>query len=153
MLTPEALRDAGLSRIANKVDEVDRGHQTPCWVGSLTRDRDGYSVLTLGGRPQRAHRVVFIALAGPVPNGLQLDHLCRVRECVNPAHMEPVTSAENTLRGEGPTARNARKTHCVHGHEYTPANTVRIKNGRRCRECKRAEDRSRKQRLAMAVTA
>jgi hypothetical protein len=83
-----------------------------------------------------AHRVVYEALVGPIPTGLQLDHLCRTRACVNPAHLEPVTRRENILRGESPSAVHARKTHCIRGHEFTPENThTRSDGSRSCRKC------------------
>ncbi len=75
-----------------------RGYATPChvWIGAKIT---GYGVLTVEGRQQRAHRRAWEALNGPVPTGLQLDHLCRVKECVNPDHLEVVTNAENQRRG------------------------------------------------------
>lgn len=86
-----------------------------------------------------AHRIVYEQEVGAIPDGLQIDHLCRNRWCVNVEHLEPVTIAENVLRGEGITAINARKTHCIHGHEFTEKNTyVRPDrtNHRDCRICR-----------------
>jgi hypothetical protein len=75
-------------------------------------------------------------LVGPIPEGLTIDHLCRVRHCVNPAHLEAVSERVNILRGNGAGARNARKTHCVKGHAFTPDNLYRDYQGyRRCRRC------------------
>lgn len=89
------------------------------------------------------HRYVYEELVGPIPTGKQLDHLCRVRCCVNPAHLEIVTNRENAIRGLGPTLarqRQVSKTHCPQGHEYSPENTIHRdskKKGksRHCREC------------------
>lgn len=109
------------------------------WLG--VPDARGYGRLALGGRGGSmyyAHRISYTLAYGPVPVGLQLDHLCRVRHCVAPEHLEAVTQTENVLRGEGASARNAIKTHCAHGHEFTEANTYRTPHGsRQCRACKR----------------
>ena len=108
------------------------------WNGPLTEN--GYALLNFKGKRLFAHRQAFELRYGPLPRGLQLDHLCRVRHCVNPKHCEIVTPRENTLRGVGPSARNARKTHCDYGHLFSVENT-KIRNGWRvCRECKRAFD-------------
>lgn len=106
-----------------------------CWLWTGHINGSGYG--TMGGRS--VHRLVYIELVGPIPDGLQLDHLCRIRNCVNPAHLEPVTAAENVRRGDGPGGRNARKTHCKNGHTLTPEN-VYIRRGRNCRICARARN-------------
>lgn len=90
-------------------------------------------------REQYAHRAAYQYLRGPIPDGLQLDHLCWVRRCVNPAHLEVVTARVNTLRGENPAAQNARKTHCHRGHPFDEANTYwRPDGGRDCKACRLA---------------
>lgn len=119
-----------------------------CWLWQRAINDKGYGVATIGVWPDRAwrgaHRVVYEELVGPIPDGLQLDHLCRVRHCVNPDHLEPVTIEENILRGVGFAALNARKTECPHGHPYTPENTsFSAKGYRHCRTCGRLRDRER----------
>ena len=107
----------------------------PCWLWTGAVSAEGYACFLAG---VKAHRFAWELANGPVPEWLVIDHLCRVRHCLNPAHLEPVTNRENILRGEGPPAQNARKTQCPTGHEYTPENTYRYPDGRRqCRECRR----------------
>lgn len=117
---------------------------TPCVNHPGYREKRGYGVQEVHGKPVKAHRVAWERVHGPIPVGLQIDHLCRNPACVNVDHLEATTSRINTLRGMSQWGVNARKTHCIHGHEFTPQNTY-IKGGakRRCRECHRAEDRRR----------
>ena len=121
-------------RFWSRVDKTDG-----CWLWTGALVTGGYGSIGLGQRRNGlAHRVSYELHVGPIPNGLQIDHLCRVRRCVNPAHLDVVTIRENVLRGEGITARYARKTHCAHGHEFTEENTRRTRtNGRVCRTCER----------------
>jgi len=89
-------------------------------------------------RTRQPHRLVYEAFVGPVPDGFELDHLCRVRRCVNPAHVEIVTHQENGLRG----LRGRLVTRCAQGHQYTPENTIIRSDGRRrCKTCARAHHR------------
>jgi hypothetical protein len=119
----------------------DCGYETPCWVWQLRVDRDGYG--RTDGR--LAHRVSYETHRGPIPEGLTIDHLCRIRACVNPGHLEAVTMAENVRRGESFAALNARKTHCPQGHPLSGPNLMVERNGaRRCRAC-RAERLNRAQ--------
>ena len=107
-----------------------------CWLWTGALDQ-GYGVFDAKGHSRRAHRAVYEALVGPVGDDT-LDHLCRVRSCVNPAHLEPVSHVENIMRGESFTAKRARQTHCKNGHELTASN-VYAKAGkwRACRACQR----------------
>lgn len=108
------------------------------WTGAVNWKRGGYGTVTLTGRKTTsAHRLTYELVVGEIPTGLDLDHLCRNRLCVNPKHLEPVTRRENLLRGQGATAINAAKTHCPQGHEYSPENTYVHPgtNNRRCRTC------------------
>ena len=114
---------------------------TGCWQWNGDVDSRGY------GRVRRryktpmpsiiAHRLSYILFVGPIPSGLTIDHLCRNRLCVNPAHLEPVTRGENVLRGVGLSAMNARKTTCHRGHTL-----VRESGARRCRTCANAQRRA-----------
>lgn len=113
----------------------------PCWQWTASTTAGGYGQIRDGGTRGSmlyAHRLAYEFTVGPIPDGLQLDHLCRNRACVNPSHLEPVANRENGLRGQSFAAINARKTHCPQGHEYTPENTVVYsKDGsRRCRICR-----------------
>lgn len=106
-----------------------------CWEWD-NPDGNGYGSLVIEGKRVMAHRLAYELHVGPIPDGLSLDHLCRNRRCVNPAHLEPVTHRENVARGEAPTARVVRSNVCMKGHELTAENTIiRKGGGRRCRRC------------------
>jgi len=123
------------------VDKTDS-----CWnyTGAKWKGYGQFSVQIKPGKwkTSKAHRVAYELLIGPIPEGLQLDHLCRNPACVNPDHLEPVTNRENGLRGTSFAARHAAKTHCDNGHEFTPENTMYKQVGpwthRECRPCYRA---------------
>lgn len=120
----------------------------PCWLWTGSRDNHGYGQLqvrSIAPYPIKAYRFAWEMTRGPILSGVEagdryeLDHLCRVRACVNPGHLELVTHRVNMVRGFGPHGINARKTHCIHGHEFTPENTyIRPSTGHRyCRTCAR----------------
>lgn len=117
----------------SKVDKTDS-----CWNWTAALNHYGYGVVRVEKRARMAHRHIYELLVGPIPERRDLDHLCRNRRCVNPAHLEPVSRRTNLLRGQTITARNAAVTHCPHGHEYTAANTItfRKKNGGESRVCR-----------------
>lgn len=124
-------------------DRVAPEPNTGCWLWLLSTNHGGYGKAWSGGKHWRAHRLAYVAFVGAIPPGLELDHLCRVRSCCNPEHLEPVTHAENLLRGETLAAACAAKTHCPRGHEYSQDNTLMNKGHRRCKECDRARERER----------
>lgn len=122
-----------------------RKQEDGCWLWVGEKGRNGYGNIRVNSDSRVAHRVGYELLRGPVPVGKQLDHTCRNRMCVNPAHLDVVTSRENTLRGQGPTAINARKEFCLRGHPFDETNTYRKPDGRRrCRICHREAGRRKK---------
>lgn len=132
-----------------KVEETDT-----CWLWTGILNHYGYGVFTVQALNVPAHRWAYEYIRELIPDGMTLDHLCRVRNCVRPDHLEVVTNGENVLRGVSASAINARKTHCIRGHEFTEANTIvtprkagRQRTGRRCRTCATARENSRPQRI------
>lgn len=123
-------------RFATKVDRLADA-LWPChlWTGACT---NGYGRFSLNGQDRLAHVVAWEWVHGPVPDGLELDHLCRRRNCVNVEHLELVTHVVNLHRGLTIPAANAVKTHCIHGHPLEGSNLyVRPDGSRECRECRR----------------
>lgn len=121
-----------------------------CWIFDCLTDA-GYGQFQDDNEHHVAHRWSYELLVGEIPPGLTLDHLCRVRACVNPWHLDPVPHRVNILRGEGPAAINARKTQCVEGHPFTGENTYLTPDGRRqCRTCIRRRSQARLVRLQPA---
>lgn len=96
-----------------------------CWVWQAATHSGGYGVVRFKRKNYYAHRVMYEMFVGPIPDGMELDHLCRNRACVRPDHLEPVTTRENQRRG----IHQALKTHCAQGHPWVPANIYVRKNG------------------------
>lgn len=141
------------ARLWGKVDVRGPDECWP-WKGKLNHGYGMLMVRVSGRSASRfAHRLAYEFTVGPIPDGLHLDHVCHVpeecrlngecphRRCCNPAHLQPVTPRENTLRSNNVTAVNAAKTHCIRGHEFTEANTYRPNGYRRCRTCMREATR------------
>lgn|SRR5215472_301837 len=131
-LTPEQ-RKALTERITTKFVIADSG----CWEWVAAKYQTGYGALYRNGGTRFAHRIIYEILVGEIPLELQLDHLCRNRLCVNPAHLEPVTCAENLRRGIGQLPH----THCRRGHPMTADNLIwDTPKIRRCRACSQARN-------------
>lgn len=131
--------------------------ETGCWLWLGALNQHGYGSLGITFAYQQtkillAHRVSYEIFKGPIPDGLTIDHLCRVRHCVNPDHLEAVTHRENILRGVGRGAKEARQTECINGHPFSPENTYYQPStgSRKCRLCQRIRNRERK-RLVRAL--
>lgn len=128
----------------SRLDPMTRWHRrvsidsaSGCWIwaGHLTK---GYGAIRIGGgRRVGAHVFAWTEVAGrSIPEGHELDHLCRVPRCVNPDHLEPVVHRVNLMRGMSPAARQARQTKCARGHALSGSNLRRRRNGKReCRSC------------------
>jgi len=124
-----------------------------CWIWTGATNWAGYGLINRGGNVG-VHRYVYEQVVGPIPKGQQIDHLCHDpetcdggiacphRACVNPEHLCTASGRDNTLRGNAPTAINARKTHCPKGHSYDEQNTFVNRAGERvCRTCRLAHER------------
>jgi hypothetical protein len=149
----------GDQRVPQRIWERVVEDESGCWLWQALINTNGYGAVTIDGRSWGAHRFMCTALVGDIRTGLHLDHLCRVRHCCNPAHLEPVTPAENIRRGE--TGKwQADKTHCPAGHEYAEENTYRTtrKTGRKagsveriCKTCVRERQANRTVTIAIVT--
>lgn len=125
--------DCPLARITAHVRFLDDG----CWLWTGSEKANGYGAITVDGRGWRAHRYAYVAAFGAIAEGMELDHVCRNRRCVNPFHLRQVSHRENTLSGETITAHAAQQTHCKRGHELTPESVYENGRGRQCKQCAR----------------
>jgi len=133
-----AKRQSVEPRFLAKVEKTDT-----CWLWTAWIERNGYGRFWLDGRQHGAHRVAYELYVGPIPVGLEIDHLCRVRHCVNPDHLEAVTASENARRMAAlRTPYQALREKCRNGHPYDAENTITTPSGRMCRTCKRAAGRA-----------
>jgi hypothetical protein len=128
-----------MERLIRYIDPGD------CWLWLGYVGPNGYGQIRYNNERWAAHRLVWTALVGDIEEAT-LDHLCRVRHCVNPDHLEPTTTKENVLRGQGRTARQARQTHCKYGHPLLGDNLWVYRGTRLCRTCRRQRTREWKQR-------
>lgn len=141
-----------IDRVMAKIAKTSCG----CWIFVGSHTAGGYGHIGRGRRGDgfaMAHRVVYEHEVGLIPDGMQLDHLCRVRCCCNPAHLEPVTQSENILRGEGYSAKHARKTHCPKGHPYVGDNLIVYRGARFCRACRDTRNHARTARRSLRYDA
>ena len=131
--------ESPLDRLLRRFSWGEKFNGTRCMVftGALT---DGYGRIRANGSRPYAHRFLYEQWVGTVPEGLQIDHLCRNRACMNPMHVEVVTCKVNIQRGNTGKTKRQPKTHCLRGHEFTPENTYIYRGGRYCRACARARD-------------
>lgn len=138
---------SAIDRFMSKVLVLDDG----CWLWCASTARGGYGQFNDGRTMVRAHRFAYEQLVGPIGEGLDLDHLCRERACVNPKHLEPVDRAENLRRGY---AARGVPTHCAQGHAFDRDNTfIRPGGARGCRTCRNAASRASKARARQAIPA
>jgi len=108
----------------------------PCWLWTAATNRQGYGTVKHNYRHWMAHRLIWTALVGDIPEGMTLDHLCQTLNCVNPDHLRVMDGRTNILIGHGPPALNARKARCIKGHPLNGDNLYSYKGTRHCRICR-----------------
>ena len=134
------LDEIHLERFEAKIERIPF---STCWHWVGAKHQNGYGAFQCYGHQERAHRVSYNHFVGEISENLQIDHLCRNKACVNPAHLEPVTAQENSRRNPNHSSKSeANKTKCPSGHEYTSSNTYNYRGSRRCKECKKTHFRN-----------
>lgn len=155
MATVEEKFDLSIEALLDRLlPKFEVNSETGCWEWIRALKSGGYGQLTVNKVAIAAHRLSYMIFVGPIPEGLVLDHLCRVRHCVNPKHLEPVTVKENTNRGiqaERSGCHQRAKTHCPQGHPYADENLYVQGGARVCRTCKLARGRAAYARRAEAA--
>ena len=136
----------GLSIKERLLSNVQPVTESGCWVWMGKHlVGNGYGRISVNRKHKMVHRLAYEVFNGPIPEGLFIDHLCRVPSCINPAHLEVVTHRENTMRGTNPSAAKARQTQCKYGHTFDEINTYYAKDGTRfCRTCALQNNRNRR---------
>ncbi len=119
-----------------------------CWLWTARVNDDGYGEFRAFAKNVKAHFYSFVIYKGPVPQGLEIDHECKRRNCVNPRHLRAIPHAKNVIRGEEHYKR--QQTHCQRGHEFTAANTGYNREKRYCRACSNAAQNARKRKYREA---
>lgn len=125
-----AYNESLLNRLLAKIQFTES-----CWLWTACKSRLGYGRIRMRGKLLSAHRVLYEICNGSIPAELEMDHLCRVRHCVNPDHLEPVTHRVNVKRSDHSTHRNRVKTHCLRGHPFSEDNLYFDRGARLCRTC------------------
>lgn len=129
--------------LAKILSNIDVGF---CWEWNRKLNNRGYGVTNVNKKRWYVHRLMWTLMVGPIPDGMEIDHMCRNRACCNPEHLDLVTGQVNTLRGVSPASSHAKRDECSYGHEYTAETMHVVRGARRCRICERRRDKERYER-------
>ena len=121
-------------RVMAHITKVNGPLETECWICDYYTDKGGYCTIKLEYKTVRVHRFMYEYMVDIIPEGLQIDHLCKIRNCVNPKHLEPVTAIENMHRGNGPQMQAFRDNICIYGHSLKDA-YIKPNGTRSCKTC------------------